>query len=73
MGRRATIEQRDSVFDHYKTGKTKRSIAEIWKIPSPTVQHLIERLVRGNRVKNKGRKAPNEILTASDERWVIKK
>lgn len=73
MGRRTTVEQRELVIHHFKIGKTQRKIAEIVNIPLSTVQHILERFLRENRVKDKGRIAPNKILTPSDERWIIRK
>lgn len=73
MGRRTMVEQRSLVIHHFKIGKTQRKIEEIVNMPSSTVQHIIERFLRENRVKDNGRIAPNKILTPSDERWIIRK
>lgn len=73
MGRRTTIDQRELVIHHFKNGQSQRKIAEIINLAASTVQHIIERFLRENKVKNKGRKAPNKIFTPCDERCIIRK
>lgn len=73
MGRRTTIEQRKLVVHPCKSGKTHRRIGEILNLSSSSVQHIIERYSKENRIENKGRIAPNKILSTCDERWIIRK
>lgn len=73
MGRHTTVEVRELVIYHFIKGKSQRKIAAIVNLASSTVHHIIERLLHENRVQNKGRKASSKILSASDERWVLRK
>ena len=62
MGHRTTLEQRKLVIHHFKIGTTQRKISEILNLPSSTVQHIIERYSKENRIQIKGRTAPNKIF-----------
>ena len=73
MGHRTTLEQRKLVIHHFKIGTTQRKISEILNLPSSTVQHIIERYSKENRIQNKGRTAPNKIFSASDKLWIERK
>lgn len=73
MGPRTSIEKRELVIKHFQSGKTQKQIAEMVDLSSSTVQYIIQRFVRENRVHNKGRKAPNKIFNETDERWILKK
>lgn len=73
MGRRTSIEIRELVIKHFQSGKTQKQIAEMVDLSSSTVQYIIQRFVRENRVHNKGREAPNKIFTEHDERWILRK
>lgn len=73
MGRRTSIEKREIVVKHYKEGKTQKAIAEIVDLSPSTVQYIIQRFVRENRIADKGRKSPNKIFNEADERWIIRK
>ena len=73
MGRRTTIEQRELVLNHFKNGHSRRKIAEMVCLSDSTVQSIISRFVRENRVHDKGRTAPNKIFTAADERYITRK
>lgn len=73
MSRRTTIEQRELVLNNFKNGHSQRKIAEMVNINAPTVQKLIERFIRENRVHNKGRRPPNKIFTEQDERHIWRK
>lgn len=73
MGRRTTLEKREVVIQHFKDGKTQKQIGEMVNLSASTVQYIIQRFVRENRVADKIRKAPNKIFTESDERWILRK
>lgn len=73
MKPRTTIEQRELVLNHFKNGKTQRHIAEMVKLSPSTVQYIIQRFVRENRVADKGRNAPNKTFTELEERRIIRK
>ncbi|KAF2881918.1 hypothetical protein ILUMI_24262 [Ignelater luminosus] len=42
-------------------------------LSASTAQHIIEGFIHENRVKDKGRSAPNKIFNASDERYIVRK
>lgn len=73
MGRRTSIEQRELVLKHFQNNKSVRKIAECVGLSPETVQCIIQRFVRENRIENKGRNAPNKIFNESDERWIVRK
>lgn len=73
MGRRTSIEKRELVITHYKNGKSQKKIAEIVDLSISTVQYIIQRFVRENRVVDKARDAPNKIFREADERWILRK
>ncbi|KAH8270914.1 hypothetical protein KR026_004632 [Drosophila bipectinata] len=73
MAPRTTIEQRELVLKHFKDGKTQRAIAEIVCLSPSTVQCIIQRFVRENRVADKGRIAPNKIFDDHEERRIVRK
>jgi len=62
MAPRPTIEQRELVLKHFKSGKSQRIIAEMVSLSPSTVQYIIQRFVRENRIVDKGRKGPNKIF-----------
>ena len=72
MGKRTSIEKREDVIRLFKEGKSQRNIAEILALSSSTVQHIIERFRRENRVENKSRSAPNKIFTDAEKRWIVR-
>lgn len=73
MSPRTTIEQRELVLTHFKNGKTQRNIAEMVNLSPSTVQYIIQRFVRENRVADKGRNAPNKTFTELEERRIVRK
>lgn len=73
MGRRTSIEQRELVLKHFQNNKSVRKFAECVGLSPETVQCIIQRFVRENRIENKGRNAPNKIFNESDERWIVRK
>lgn len=72
MGRRTTIEERELVINHFNSGYSQRKIAKMVNKSQGTVQHIIERFNKENRITNKSRKAPNKIFTEYDERWILR-
>lgn len=72
MGPRTSLEKRELVLEQFKKGMSQRRIAELVNLSSSTVQHIIERFVRENRVINKGRQAPNKIFTEKDCKWLVR-
>lgn len=73
MGKRTTIEQRELVLNHFKNGHSRRKIAEMVNLSDSTVQSIIWRFVHENRVRDKGRCAPNKIFNLTDERYIVRK
>lgn len=73
MGPRTTIEQRELVLKHFKNGHSRRKIAEMVSLSDSTVQSIIYRFVRENRMHDKGRNAPNKIFNKTDERHIVRK
>ncbi|KAF2881773.1 hypothetical protein ILUMI_24415 [Ignelater luminosus] len=51
----------------------RTTIAQIVYLIVSTVQHIIERFIHQNRVKDKSRSAPNKIFNTSDERYIVPK
>lgn len=72
MGRRTTVEERELIIFHYNSGKSQRKIAEIVNKSPSTVQHIIERFTRENRVTNKPRLPPNKIFTDREEQLIVR-
>lgn len=72
MGKRTTLELRELILNHYKEGTSQRQIAMMVKIPKTTVQGIIARFVRENRVADKGRVAPNKIFDEMAERKIVR-
>ncbi|XP_055910919.1 uncharacterized protein LOC129945287 [Eupeodes corollae] len=70
MGKRTTVEQRELVLHNHNNGFSRRKIAEIVNLPDDTVKDIIHRFVFENRIGNEGRKPPNKIFSASDERYI---
>lgn len=73
MAPRPTIEQRELVLKYFKSGKSQRIIAEMVSLSPSTVQYIIQRFVRENRIADEGRKAPNKIFNDHEERRNVRK
>lgn len=61
MGRQTTLEERQLVIFHHKKNKSQREIAKILNRSASTIQHIIERYNRENRVKNNSKGSPKKI------------
>lgn len=72
MGRHTTFQERELVIYHFKLGKSKRDIAKIVNKSPSTVQHIIERFRRENRIASKLKKSPKKAFSERDERWIVK-
>lgn len=71
--RQTTISERELVIHHLKQGKSYAEIAEIVNRSRSTVQYIIKRYKDGNQVSNKVKRRSDKKLTASDERWILRK
>lgn len=72
MGRQTTLEERQLVIFHHKKNKSQREIAKILNRSASTIQHIIERYNRENRVKNKRKISPKKKFNEHDERWIVR-
>ncbi|XP_022219522.2 uncharacterized protein LOC111072153 [Drosophila obscura] len=71
MGPRSTIAQRMLIIAHFKNGYSHGKIASMVNMARSSVQTIITRFVRENRVHNKFRKATNKIFTELEETMIV--
>ena len=71
MGRHTTIEIRNLIIDHFKSGKSQREIAKIVNKPRTTVENVIHRYKIEKRVINKPKISPKKLFTERQERWLV--
>lgn len=71
--KQTTIEVREIIINNFKNGKSYRQISEIVNRSVSTIQDIIKRYVKENRLENKARKANNKIFNQHDERWILRK
>lgn len=71
--KQTTIDMRDLAINHYKNGKSYGEIAKIINRSRSAIQYIIARYKNENRVANKIKKSKKKKLTATDERWIIRK
>jgi len=67
-----SLNQRELVPKHFKSGTSQRGFAEMASLSPSTVQHIIQRFVRENRIEDKRRKAPNTIFNDHEEHRIVR-
>jgi len=72
MGRHTTVRERELIVQQFNRGKSYREIGELFQKSHSTVQHIVERYKRENRLCNKKRKSPKKLLSDADERWILR-
>lgn len=72
MGRHTTVRERELIIQQFNRGKSYREIGDLFQKSHATVQHIVERYKRENRLINKKRKSPKKILSDADERWILR-
>ena len=58
------MKEHQLVIDHFNNGKSLKEIAEIIQRSHFTLQHIVERYKKANRVMSKVRKSAKKIFTA---------
>lgn len=71
--KQTTVEVRQLAIDHHKNSKSLGEIAKIINRSRSTVQYIISRYKKENRVGNKVKISPKKKLTEYDERWILRK
>jgi transposase len=64
MGAQKTMKEHQLVINHFNNGKYLREIAEIIQRSQFTLQHIVERYKKSNRLTSKVRKSAKKIFTA---------
>ncbi|XP_033239564.1 uncharacterized protein [Drosophila pseudoobscura] len=73
MGPRSTIDKRILVITCYQNGYSYGQIGDMVNMARSSVQAIVTRFVRENRVCYKSRKAPNKIFTEHEETMIVLK
>ncbi|XP_026849668.1 uncharacterized protein LOC113566779 [Drosophila persimilis] len=73
MGPRSTIDKRLLVITYYQNGYSYGKIGGMVNMARSSVQAIVTRFVRENRVCYKSRKAPNKIFTEHEETMIVVK
>ena len=71
--KQTTAEERQIVIRNFESGRSFREIGKIINRSSSTVQYIIKRYRKENRITNRPRKAPNKKFNEHDERWIRRK
>lgn len=71
MGRHTTLELRNLIIEHYKSGKSQREIAKIVKKARTTVENIIQRFKNEGRVTNKPKISTKKLFSERQERWIV--
>lgn len=66
-----TLVERKLIIHHYNNGKSYNEISEINNRSRSTVQSIIKRYKKQNRIVNKVRHRSDKKLNATSERWII--
>lgn len=64
MGAQKTMKEHQLVIDHLNNEKSLREIAEIIQRSQFTLQHIVERYKKANKLTSKVRKSAKKIFTA---------
>ena len=59
-------------MNHFSNGNSQREIAEIIRRNHSTVQRVIERYKKENRLTSRVGKSAKKVFRACDERWVLR-
>lgn len=73
MAPQTTIEMRNLIIQHYKSGKSQREISDIVKRPRSTIKNIIKRYNDEKRIANKPKHPGKKVLTEREERWILQK
>lgn len=71
--RQTTLAERKSVINYYNNGRSYNEISEIINRSRSTVQSIIKRYKKEDRIVNKVRHRSDKKLNATNERWITSK
>lgn len=73
MAPQTTIEIRNLIIQHYKSGKSQREVAVMVNRSRSTIKNIIKRYNDEKRIANKPKHPGKKVLTEREERWILQK
>lgn len=71
--KQTTTEERNIVISLHKSGNSYRDIAKVLNRSHATIQCIVKRYKKENRVQNKTKTSNKKIFNDADERWILRK